>query len=129
MRGKQQVGTVGASGVAQVEPTLLYQPQPTLPVSSELRDAVATRNPPFGKDKNLLAFPLPDPTQHTRPSPFTQIRGEKTCKNSSPNRFQRHNMSLLALGHKMALSLLTLMLGRSAVCSVRLPLAYHDIGS
>ena len=61
-----------------------------------------------------------------RPSPFTQIRGEKSCAKftfsslaqvnldlrltpnfSSPNRFQRHNMPLLALGHKMALSLLT----------------------
>ena len=29
----------------------------------------------------------------------------------TPNRFQRHNMPLLALGHQMALSLLTLMLG------------------
>ena len=41
------------------------------------------------------------------------IERGKTCPTnfSSPNRFQRHSQPLLALGHTMALSLLTPMLG------------------
>ena len=55
---------------------------------------------------------------HNRPSPLTSIflaGGESLDARvnfSSTVHFQRHNMPLLALGHKMALSLLTLMLGR-----------------